>query len=104
MAALLSSLTNNGNTFKSSSSSSSSSRAMGSAPVGVRCQFHQLPPSSSVRRHMTQFLKRHPAPLDNVVLPFPVWSSSLVCVLNSSKHQLPYLPVVVHSAYVPKQS
>src|SRR6218665_2545495 len=47
--------------------SSSSSRAMGSAPVGVRCQFHQLPPSSSVRRHLTQFLKRHPAPLDNVV-------------------------------------
>jgi len=36
----------------------SSSRAMGSAPVGVRCQFHQLPPTSSVQRHLTQFLKR----------------------------------------------
>src|SRR6218665_3098952 len=69
---------------------------MGSAPVGVRCQFHQLPPTSSVRRHLTQFLKGHPAPLDNVVQPFPVWSSCLVCVLNSSKHQLLYLPVVVH--------
>src|SRR6218665_590749 len=77
---------------------------MGSAPVGVRCQFHQLPPTSSVRRHLTQFLKGHPAPLDNVVQPFPVWSSSLVCVLNSSKHQRLYLPVVVHSTYVPKQS
>src|SRR6218665_1212061 len=40
-------------------SSSPSSRAMGSAPVhvGVRCQFHELPPTSSVRRHLARFLK-----------------------------------------------
>src|SRR6218665_702695 len=86
------------------SSSSSSSRAMGSAPVGVRCQFHQLPPTSSVRRHLAQFLKRHTAPLDDVVYPFPVWSSPLVCVLHSSRHQLLYLPVIMHSANMSKQS
>src|SRR6218665_350581 len=36
--------------------SSSSSTAMGSAPVGVRCQFHQLLPTSSVRRHLCIFV------------------------------------------------
>src|SRR6218665_3041410 len=39
--------------------------------------------TSSVRRHLAQFLKRHPAPLDDVVSPFPVRSSPLVCALHS---------------------
>src|SRR6218665_3424285 len=34
----------------------------------------------------------------------PVWSSLLVCALHSSKHQLLYLPVVMHSAHVSKPS
>src|SRR6218665_2198690 len=71
---------------------------MGSTLVGVLCQLHQLPPTSSARRHLAQFLKRHPAPLDNVI---PCVVFPLVFVLNSSKHQLLYLPVVMHSAYVP---
>src|SRR6218665_3984938 len=36
--------------------SSSSSTAMGSAPVGVQCQFPLLPPTSSVRRHLCIFV------------------------------------------------
>src|SRR6218665_2142934 len=67
--------------------SSSSSRAMGSAPIGVRCQFHQLPPSSSVRRHLTQFLKRHPAHL-----------------IMSSSHSLCDLPLLFVSSILPNIS
>src|SRR6218665_3247249 len=36
--------------------SSSSPTAMGSAPVGVRCQFHQLPPTFSLRSHLCIFV------------------------------------------------
>src|SRR6218665_3852398 len=49
------------------SSSSIIIKSHGLSAGCVRCQFHQLPPTSSVRRHLAQFLKRHPAPLDDVV-------------------------------------
>src|SRR6218665_1124532 len=67
--------------------SSSSSRAMGSAPVGVRCQFHQLPPTSSVRRHLVQFLKHIPPHL-----------------MMSSSHSLCGLPLLFAPSILPNIS
>src|SRR6218665_2405291 len=60
---------------------------MGSAPVGIRCQFHQLLLTSSVRRHLAQFLKRHPARL-----------------MMSSSHSLCCLPLLFMPSILPNIS